>query len=238
MMTTENLLYRRDYPVTDSIRIVIPTVGQILDNEDLYNDIVSTFTDMPIDLMVQLDDIGVDFTTISEFDLFIMLSEGLKKVDTSLVLKDISLSEFELCVNNQTKELVLYNQKTGIEIGRREHHQIASVLRKINHLEKNRKKPANDDAKNYMLERMRKKMKRRPKMEASQLEQLIVAMVNTEQFKYDFESVRNITIYQFNECVRQIVNKVNYDNRMFGVYSGTVNVKELSQDELNWLVHK
>lgn len=237
-MATENLLYRRDYPVTDSISVIIPTVGQILDNEDLYNDIVSSFTAMPIDFMVQLDDAGIDFTTINEFDLFIMLSEGLKKVDTSLVLKGINLSEFELCVNNRTKKLVLYDRTSGIEIGRREHNQIASILRKINHLEKNRKRPANDDAKKYMLERMRTKMKRRPRMETSQLEQLIVAMVNTEQFKYDFESVRNITIYQFNECVRQIVNKVNYDNRMFGVYSGTVNVKELSQDELNWLVHK
>ena len=237
-MSTENLLYRRDYPVTDSISVVIPTVGQILDNEDLYNDVVSAFTAMPIDFMVQLDDAGIDFTTINAFDLFIMLSEGLKKVDTSLVLKDINLSEFELCVNNQTKKLVLYNQESGIEIGRREHSQIASALRRINHLEKNRKKPGNDDAKQYMLERMRQKMKRHPRTEASQLEQLIVAMVNTEQFKYDFESVRNITIYQFNECVRQIVNKVNYDNRMIGVYSGTVNVKELSQDELNWLVHK
>ncbi len=237
-MATENLLYRRDYPVTDSISVVIPTVGQILDNEDLYNDVVSAFTAMPIDFMVQLDDAGIDFTTINAFDLFIMLSEGLKKVDTSLVLKDINLSEFELCVNNQTKKLVLYNQESGIEIGRREHSQIASALRRINHLEKNRKKPGNDDAKQYMLERMRQKMKRHPRTEASQLEQLIVAMVNTEQFKYDFESVRNITIYQFNECVRQIVNKVNYDNRMIGVYSGTVNVKELSQDELNWLVHK
>lgn len=237
-MATENLLYRRDYPVTDSISVVIPTVGQILDNEDLYNDVVSAFTAMPIDFMVQLDDAGIDFTTINAFDLFIMLSEGLKKVDTSLVLKDINLNEFELCVNNQTKKLVLYNQESGIEIGRREHSQIASALRIINHLEKNRKKPGNDDAKQYMLERMRQKMKRHPRTEASQLEQLIVAMVNTEQFKYDFESVRNITIYQFNECVRQIVNKVNYDNRMIGVYSGTVNVKELSQDELNWLVHK
>lgn len=237
-MATENLLYRRDYPVTDSISVVIPTVGQILDNEDLYNDVVSAFTAMPIDFMVQLDDAGIDFTTINAFDLFIMLSEGLKKVDTSLVLKDINLSEFELCVNNQTKKLVLYNQESGIEIGRREHSQIASALRRINHLEKNRKKPGNDDVKQYMLERMRQKMKRHPRTEASQLEQLIVAMVNTEQFKYDFESVRNITIYQFNECVRQIVNKVNYDNRMIGVYSGTVNVKELSQDELNWLVHK
>lgn len=237
-MAMENLLYRGEYPINDSIRVVIPTVGQILDNEDMYDDIVSALTAMPVDFMVQLDDMGVDFTTINEFDLFVMLFEELKKMDTGLVFADLDLSEFELYVNNQTKKLVLYSQKSDIEIGRREHSLIASVLRKVNNIEKNRKKPGNDDAKRYMIERMRTKMNRRQKNEPSRLDQLIVAMVNTEQFKYDFESVRNITIYQFNECVKQIVNKVNYDNRMFGVYSGTVNIKELSQDELNWLVHK
>lgn len=237
-MAIESLLYRHDYPINDSIRVMIPTVGEILDNENLYNDIVAAFTAMPVDFMVQLDSAGIDFTAINEYDLFIMLSNELKRTDTSLVLGSLSLKEFELCVNNQTKKLVLYNEKAGIEIGRREHSQIASVLRRINHLEKNRKLPANEEAKRYMLERARMKMKRRRKTEESQLEQLIVAMVNAEQFKYDFESVRNITIYQFNECVRQIVNKVNYDNRMHGVYSGTVNAKELSQADLNWLTRK
>lgn len=237
-MAAENLLYRREYAVNDSIRIVIPTVGQILDDEDTYYDIVSIITAMPIDFMVQLDDMGIDFSTINEFDLFVMLFEELKKMDTRLVFKDLDLNEFELYVNNQTKKLVLYSQKSDIEIGRREHSLIASTLRKINSLEKNRKKPGNDDAKKYMIERTRMKMKRKPKNTPSRLDQLIVAMVNTEQFKYNFESVKGITIYQFNECVKQIVNKVNYDNRMFGVYSGTVNAKELSQDELNWLVHK
>jgi len=237
-MAIESLLYRHDYPINDSIRVIIPTVGEILDNENLYNDIVAAFTAMPVDFMVQLDSAGIDFTAINEYDLFIMLSNELKRTDTSLVLGSLSLKEFELCINNQTKKLVLYNEKAGIEIGRKEHSQIASVLRRINHLEKNRRLPANEEAKRYMLERARMKMKRRRKTEDSQLEQLIVAMVNAEQFKYDFESVRNITIYQFNECVRQIVNKVNYDNRMHGVYSGTVNAKELSQADLNWLTRK
>ena len=237
-MAIESLLYRRDYPINDSIRVMIPTVGEILDNENLYNDIVAAFTAMPVDFMVQLDSAGIDFTAINEYDLFIMLSNELKRTDTSLVLGSLSLKEFELCINNQTKKLVLYNERAGIEIGRKEHSQIASVLRRINHLEKNRRLPANEEAKRYMLERARMKMKRRRKTEDSQLEQLIVAMVNAEQFKYDFESVRNITIYQFNECVRQIVNKVNYDNRMHGVYSGTVNAKELSQADLNWLTRK
>ena len=63
-------------------------------------------------------------------------------------------------------------------------------------------------------------------------------MVNTEQYKYGYESTRDLSIYQFNESVRQIIKKVDYDNRMYGVYSGTVSAKDLSQDDLNWLTHK
>ena len=104
-------------------------------------------------------------------------------------------------------------------------------------MEKNRRKPANEDAKSICLNDVDQD-ERRNRKEVSQLEQLIVAMVNTEQFKYDFESVRNLSIYQFNESVRQVIKKINYDNQMYGVYTGTLNPKELSQDDLNWLIHK
>lgn len=90
-----------------------------------------------------------------------------------------------------------------------------------------------------MLERARHKLKRRKNQaESSQLEPLIIAMVNTEQYKYNFEETKDLTIYQFNESVRQIIKKVDYSNRMYGVYAGTIDVKDLSQDDLNWLVHK
>lgn len=75
------------------------------------------------------------------------------------------------------------------------------------------------------------------KTQESQLEPLIIALVNTEQYKYDFEGTRELSIYQFNESIRQIIHKVDYDNRMYGIYAGTVNAKELSQKELNWLAH-
>lgn len=244
-MATNNILFRSTYPINDSISVVIPKVGQILDNEDGYNDAVFLFTSMPIDLMVVLDDAGIDFTSINEYDLFLRLFLGIKEgnkdeggIDTSLVLDNLNLMDFDIRINTETQQIVLYNEKRDIEIGRREHSQIAAVLRKINNLEKNRKRPANEDAKKYLLERARTKMKRKKHKEDSQLEQLIVAMVNTEQFKYDFDSVRNLSIYQFNESVRQVIKKINYDNQMYGVYNGTLNPKELSQDDLNWLIHK
>jgi len=47
-----------------------------------------------------------------------------------------------------------------------------------------------------------------------------------------------MSIYQFNESLHQIVKKVDYEHKMHGLYSGTIDLKGLSQDELNWLVHK
>ncbi len=82
-------------------------------------------------------------------------------------------------------------------------------------------------------------MKRRQnRVEDSQIEELIVALVNTEQFHYNFDTVRNLTIYQFNESVQQVIKKIDFDNKMHGIYAGTISAKDMSQDELNWLTHK
>lgn len=80
--------------------------------------------------------------------------------------------------------------------------------------------------------------RRKNRMTGSQLEDLIVALVNTEQFHYGFEGTRELSIYQFNESVRQVIKKIDYDNKMRGVYAGTVSAKDLSQDDFNWLSHK
>ena len=244
-MTTRNFLYEKQYELKqvkkgkEKIRIIIPTVGDILDHEDEYYDLVSILTAMPIDLMVQLDDAGVDFTTINEYELFLRLFPAIKQQDTRLIFGDLDLSKFKVAVSEEQNSLVLINTETEVEINRAVQMEIASVLRKIHHLEKNRKKPANQEAKEYMLERAREKLKRKKRrVQDSHLESLIVALVNTKEFKYDFEETRGLSIYQFNESVRQIIKKVDYDNRMFGVYSGTISAKDLSQDDLNWLIHK
>lgn len=238
-MATLNLLYKQEYAINEHIKIQIPTVGEVLDNEDDYYTMVTMLTAMPVDMMVQLDDIGVDFTAINEYELFLILFNALKDKDTSLIFGELDLKPFRSAVNPQNNTIVLRNKETGVVIDRGIQGQIASVLRKIHNLKRNNRKPANQEAREYMLQRAREKMRRRSKrMNDSQLEELIVAMVNTEQYHYGFEGTRELSIYQFNESVRQVIKKIDYDNRMHGVYAGTVNAKELSQDDLNWLTHK
>lgn len=238
-MPTLNLLYQRQYKINDDVQVVIPTVGEIIDDEDTYYGLVSLLTAMPIDMMVPLSDAGVDFTKINDYELFLMLFSGIKTQDTHLVFGDLDLSKFELATNSNNDTVVLWNQETNVVIDRAIHGQIANTLRKIHHLEKNLRKPGNDEAKEYMIQRARDKQRRNRNRKAeSQLESLIVAMVNSEQYKYDFEGTRELSIYQFNESVRQIINKVDYQNRMIGVYTGNIDSKHLSQDDLNWLTHK
>lgn len=238
-MPTQNFLYKKQIAINDSISIVVPTVGEIIDNEDAYYGLVLMLTAMPIDLLVQLDDAGIDFTTLNEWELFLLLFGGIKSQDTHQIFGDLDLSKFKMAVNEQNGTIILLDDEHDIRIDRAIHAQIANVLRKIHHLEKNTRKPANEEAKKFMIERARAKQRRnRNRKEDSQLETLIIAMVNTEQYKYDFESTRGLSIFQFNESARQIINKVDYEHRMYGVYTGTINAKELSQDELNWLKHK
>ena len=200
---------------------------------------VSMLTAMPIDMMVQLDDIGVDFTKINDYELFLLLFRSLKEQDTSLIFGDLDLRPFQTAVNEQNGLIILVNPETGVKIDRAIHGQIAATLRRIHHLKKDIRKPANAEAKDYLLERARTKMRRQKnRVTDSQLEELIVAMVNTEQYHYGFEGTRELSIYQFNESVHQVIKKIDYDNRMHGIYSGTVSAKDLSQDDLNWLTHK
>lgn len=235
-MGSRGYLFARNYPINDLISITIPTVGEIWDNEDEYNGLLTSVIASPTDFMVQLDDIGIDFCEISPFELFVLLFDGLKEMDTHLVFGDLDLKTFERSINTQNNQLILLSKETGAIIDRCIHDKIRKVLREINHLEITDKKAGNAAAKKYMIERARIKQKRaarRPKK--SNMEDLVIAMVNTEQYKYDFEGTRNLTIYQFNASVQQVIKKINYDHLMAGCYAGTVDMKDIDQSKLNWL---
>ena len=236
---SRNLLYKNCIDVNQHISIVIPYVGEILENHDSYYDLVTMLTAMPIDLMLQLDESGIDFTTLTDYDLFLMLFPQIQatpKEIVSLVFKNLDLTKFAFDINPNNEEIILIDRESGIVIDRLIHGKIAATLRFLHDLKKDRRKPGNEETKKYLIKRAKEKKKRnKNKNDDSQLESLIISLVNTEQFKYDFETVKNLTIYQFNACMKQIIHKIDYEHKMNGVYAGTVDSKKLSQEDLSWL---
>ena len=238
-MAVRNILYADKYPVNEHISVQIPSVGEILDDENNYYNMISLITSTPYDMMVQLDEAGIDFTELNDYELFLLLFNSLKLQDTSMLFGTLDITQFVAAINEQNNTVVLKDTENGFIIDQLIHSQICGAVRKIHHLERNRRKPANGEAKKYLLQRAREKMRRRGRrVEDSQLEQLIIALTNTEQFKYGYDETRKLSIYQFNESLHQIIKKIDFDNKMHGVYAGTINAKNMSQDDFNWLTHK
>ena len=60
-------------------------------------------------------------------------------------------------------------------------------------------------------------------------------MVNTEEFKYNYESCMDLSIYKFNASLQQIPKKKNWEQTITGAYFGSVDLSKLNIDKLHWM---
>lgn len=237
MKNRKSLLKLSSVIVPDTrLSIKIPTVGEILEDEFTYYSIVSSLTASPFQYMVQLDDMGIDFTTVTDYELFKILFLIYAKSDLSLLFGDLDLSDCEI-YRGKNQEEFLYSPGNDIEINEKVYDDIVNIIRTINLFEKVKYKPGNESARKYLLEKERKKQKRNSKKTYEPyLEKLVVALVNSSEFPYNYDSCMDLSIYRFNQSFKQIQHKIAFDNTMIGVYAGTVDTSKLSNtDALSWI---
>ena len=238
-MDSRSLLLQTQVDLAPGIAIRIPTVGEILQNERLYYQTTYSLTATPFQNMVQLDDLGIDFTTISEWQLFIQTFLAYAHSGDLLdyVFADLQTQGFGIYQDPQTAALYLSNPNTGVQIHESTYLQIVELIRKINLYEHITARPANETARQYLIEKERKRLKRLAKKPPEPyLEQMVIALVNTAEFPYDYESCMHLSIYAFNQSFKQIQHKINYDNTMIGIYAGTLNARDMKdKSALSWI---
>lgn len=238
------LLYSNSYRINDDFSLYIPTIDEILNCQDEYYRLLAVFISTPFDLMVQLEDAGIDFTEITKYQLFVMLFKGVLEDYHSggaraldMILIGYDFNDLYPAVNLTTNAYVFVNSEGRVVINERLYLQIRAALCYIHDIDKKDKQPGNKEGKKYLLERTRVKQERARRKHNlnTELEDLIVALVNCRDFKYDFDSVRSLSLYKFNRSLQQILKRVNYDQIMQGYYAGNLDIKKISQESLNWL---
>ena len=237
MENNRSLLKASSIEITPKLSVRIPTVGEILEDEKSYYSLINSLTATPFQYMVQLDDMGIDFTTINDYQLFLLIFPSFAKTDMSILFGDIDFSDIEVGTSPQNDSTILYSKNNGIIIDELVYSEIVKAIRKINGLQRENRKPGNDEAKKFRLELERKKQKRNARKPYDPyLEKMVVALVNRPEFKYNYEQVEDLSIYQFNKSFEQIKTSINFDNTMIGVYAGTVDVNKLKdKSSLSWI---
>ena len=244
-MVSRSLLNKRYVDINPQIRLYIPTVGEVLDNEGIYFSLISVLTSSPFQYMVQLDDLGIDFTKITDYQMFLLFFPSVAQSDISIIFGDLYTQDFIVKPNNQNDTYVLYSPSQNITIDELAYRQIASVLRQVNQLKRNRDKPGTESSKEYLLEKERRHMRnmerRRKNQEyvQSEFEKLVVALVNQKDFKYNYEEVKGLSIYNFYQSFKQIQHNIDFTNVMRGVYAGTIDTSKITnKDCLFWIPKK
>ena len=241
-MDNRSLLNRTSIPITNELTIRIPTVGEILDKESEYFSLVSIMTSTPFQYMVQLDDLGVDYTKITDFEMFRLLFPLYVQQDTSIIFGDLDLKDIAAYHDNSTDLDVLYSPASDIKIDEFVYFNMAKAMRQVNCIKYERKKPKGENTKKYLLEKERRhlknleRMKKYKEFEQSEFEKLIIALVNNEKFKYNYESIKTLSIYNFYQSFQQIQHEINFNNVMRGVYAGTIDTSKLQDRScLSWI---
>lgn len=245
-----SLLNKRQYQLDDKITITIPTLREIKgnglengrdDDENDYYSVLQLFFTTPSDCIAPLHEMGIDFTTYTDYQLFLLLytitdKETIRKV-SPLMFKNFNFADFEISENKSTGQIVLYNSIDDVEINEFKYKWLSTIFCTV-HLYTKRRPiiPGNETAKNYIIERALAKAKfNKKKKTSSHLDSLILALVNNANFKYNFETVYNLTVYDFNASARQIMKKYQVDNLYHGIYSGCVDSSKIKDSNLDWI---
>lgn len=226
-----------DYQVNDNIYIHQPTIGEILKmGEKEYFNTIYTMCAIPSDMKAQLFDANIDYELISDFELFILLLDGLNPEKVSLVLPTINIRNLKLDKNEENGEVFLYDEEQNIVIDRIVYQIIIDYIRALHGIVPKIEKAANKYTKKILIEESRMKMKLNEKKNYTpMLQPILISCMCTEEFKYTSDTVRNIGINELLESFKQIQHKKNALALLQGSYSGMIDTSKINKKEFSWV---
>ena len=230
-----------DYKVDDYITIRQPTIDDIIrfGEKKVYASI-EPFVTNPTSHRLQLWDIGVDWNEISDFDLFISLSQGLKKEDTSLIFGDFDFSILLPKESSVTGEKFLVAPDGAFFIDEDKYMHIREYIRLMFNQYPKVEKAKGKTTKQAIIDEEKMNLLNAKKDERLQNKSiylpLISSMVNHPGFKYRKDELDKVGIYEFMDSVQRLQIYESTTALMKGVYSGFMDTSKMDlKNDLNWL---
>ena len=235
-------IYRgEDFVISKHIVLHQATLNEICEyGERDYYSMIYNFTATPQLFKVQLWDMGIDYTTLTPYELFYrMIYLMYPQEKTSIIFGDLDFSKFQLMQKKDGESILLYQEINGesVVIDEYTYNMIVDYICKSHFIVRDLKEPLNNSTKMILIEDAREEMERNKNKEYhSQLKNLISAMINSDGFKYNHSQVWDMKINAFMDSVKRIGKIKNAQLLLQSGYSGFgVNLKEINNKQLDWL---
>lgn len=229
-----SLYFGDPYIVNDYITITIPKIGEVVKyGERQYYSMLSTITSIPSDMKSQLWDMGIDWTQIEDFQLFMMLAPTLPKDKTYILFGDLDLQAMRPFENKQNDTVFLGDPETGAIIDELAYGKISSYLCAAHNITKKVEKAANEFTKKFMIDEDRQKLQYNAKQPYKSFLRPLISAVKCRQ-GYTLDYVRNMGLFEFFDDVNRLQVIVNADALLQGSYSGMVDTSKIPKKNFDW----
>ena len=230
------LLSGKQVKITDKIIYSQPKLFDVIKfGEQEYYQILSNMTAIPSDMKSVLWDAGIDWMEFSDMELFYAMTQNMPIEKTSMFFPEVDFSTFEL-IKNQNDDLAMYSSKQDIIIDQFIFAKMQSCLCKSHGIKKKVERAGNQLTKRILIDEDRQNREyNKNKPFKSNLYGLISAMVNYAGFKYNYDTVWDLTMFQFMDAVQRarLIDSTNH--LLNGVYAGTVDSKKIKNEKFNWM---
>lgn len=237
MQKTISLIGRRNYTLSNGLVLHIPSLKELrgeCDEDEMKNfNLISPFISTPTDLMVELYDMGIDFQVFDDDYLFFAtMIEKYSGLDYSLVFENTGVCNWKVVTDG--KDVYVFDEDNEIIITKEVYLELSEVLRKMYYRVRTHREFCNQRALKMAVKIAKKEYEKTMRdRESSEFDNMILLLVNNSNFKYDFDSVKDLTIYDFLSSFRQIQKSDYVDKITLGGYSGGIDLSKIPQAELD-----
>lgn len=238
-------IYRGDdIRITDDIIIHNPTLNDIVKiGEKKFLSFCQDFTAHHLDspYIVLLTDLGVDFTTISDWDLFVCLSLVFDENICNFLFGNLDFKSMKPYVNGDVKGIC---NKDGILVTPEIHAKMVGCIRKFANIPtpQYQKILDNPTQKNMAINSARREIESAKRREmfypsGSALLPIMSSVVNYAGCNYTNKTIFNMNLYAFWDTVKRIQAYDNASHLFSGIYSGCIDLSKNKKlkEELNWM---
>lgn len=243
-----SLLGRKSYKISDKVIVNIPTVrlvrGDNAEDEENFWSEAGLFSISADDIALDLEKIGIDFTAVSDYSVFMMLysarkSDMPKGGAVDLLFEGFNLWELELVQTEN--EYVFMDSDGNVIIDEDIYNRLSDVITLITGHEKPKRMKFGN---NFARQRWLKKVKRKKEIETEKrknsngksfggvLDGIILRLVCNANFPYNFETINDVTLYDLIYSLKQIEKDISVSDLMQGRLVGD-DLKKYSDKQLS-----
>lgn len=229
-----SLYFGEPYVVNDYITITLPKIGEVVKyGERQYYSMIQTITAIPSDMKSQLFDMGLDWTQVEDFQLFMMLAPTLPKDKTYILFGDLDFQAMRPFQNKQNGAVALFNPQTNAVIDELAYGKMHAYLCSAHNLTKKVEKAANEFTKKFMIEEDRQKIAYNQKQPYKSFLRPLISAVKC-RMGYTLDYVKNMGLYEFMDDLNRLQVIVNADALLQGSYSGMVDTSKIPKKNFDW----